>query len=45
MMHFHAISWRRLTALCRKESYQIVRDPSSIVIAFALPVILLMIFG
>jgi ABC-2 type transport system permease protein len=42
---FGAISWRRLTALCRKESYQIVRDPSSIVIAFALPVILLMIFG
>jgi ABC-2 type transport system permease protein len=40
-----SISWRRLTALCRKESYQIVRDPSSIVIAFALPVILLMIFG
>jgi ABC-2 type transport system permease protein len=39
------ISWRRLTALCRKESYQIVRDPSSIVIAFALPLILLMIFG
>ena len=45
MRAFRVISWRRLTALCRKESYQIVRDPSSIVIAFALPVILLMIFG
>jgi ABC-2 type transport system permease protein len=42
---FGAISFRRLAALCRKESFQIVRDPSSIVIAFALPVILLMIFG
>jgi ABC-2 type transport system permease protein len=45
MKTFGGVSWRRLTALCRKESYQIVRDPSSIVIAFALPVILLMIFG
>jgi ABC-2 type transport system permease protein len=45
MRSFAGISWRRLTALCRKESFQIVRDPSSIVIAFALPVILLMIFG
>jgi ABC-2 type transport system permease protein len=40
-----AISGRRLAALCRKESYQIVRDPSSIVIAFVLPAILLIIFG
>ncbi len=39
------ISLRRLLALCRKESYQIVRDPSSILIAFVLPVILLFIFG
>jgi ABC-2 type transport system permease protein len=40
-----AIVWRRLYALCRKEGYQIVRDPSSIVIAFALPLVLLLIFG
>lgn len=39
------LSLRRLVALCRKESFQIVRDPSSIVIAFVLPVVLLMIFG
>ncbi|WP_366814758.1 ABC transporter permease [Paludibacterium sp.] len=39
------ISWRRLMALCRKESYQIVRDPSSVLIAFILPVLLLFIFG
>jgi ABC-2 type transport system permease protein len=39
------IAWRRLAALCRKESYQIVRDPSSIIIAFVLPIILLVIFG
>jgi ABC-2 type transport system permease protein len=45
MKHFGAISSRRLKALCLKESYQIVRDPSSIVIAFILPVILLTIFG
>lgn len=36
---------RRLLALCRKETYQIMRDPSSIVIAFVLPVVLLLIFG
>jgi ABC-2 type transport system permease protein len=36
---------RRLVALCRKEAFQIVRDPSSIVIAFLLPIALLMIFG
>ena len=39
------LSTRRLLALCRKESYQIVRDPSSILIAFILPVVLLFIFG
>src|SRR5450830_775779 len=39
------IKLRRLLALCRKESAQIVRDPSSILIAFVLPVILLLIFG
>ena len=39
------VSPRRLTALCRKEAAQIVRDPSSILIAFVLPVILLLIFG
>lgn len=38
-------SWRRLTALCRKETYQIVRDPSSALIAFVIPMILLFIFG
>ena len=36
---------RRLWALCRKESYQILRDPSSILIAFVLPVLLLFLFG
>jgi hypothetical protein len=29
----------------RKESYQIVRDPNSVLIAFVLPIILLFIFG
>jgi ABC-2 type transport system permease protein len=36
---------RRLTALVRKETYQIIRDPSSILIAFVLPLILLFLFG
>jgi len=39
------ISYRRLYALCRKESFQIVRDPSSILIAFVLPVMLLFLYG
>jgi len=39
------ISGRRLLALCRKETYQIVRDPSSILIAFVMPLILLFVFG
>ncbi len=36
---------RRIIALVRKESYQIIRDPSSILIAFVLPLILLFLFG
>lgn len=36
---------KRLRALIRKESLQILRDPSSILIAFVLPLILLFIFG
>ncbi len=39
------VSWRRLRALCRKETWQILRDPSSNLIAFVLPVIMLFIFG
>jgi len=35
----------RLAGLVRKETWQIFRDPSSISIAFVLPVILLLIFG
>lgn len=36
---------RRLLALIGKESHQIVRDPSSILIAVVLPLILLFLFG
>lgn len=36
---------RRLSALVVKESAQIVRDPSTFLIAFVLPLILLFIFG
>lgn len=40
-----AFSLRRLRALCTKETRQILRDPSSNIIAFVLPVIMLFIFG
>lgn len=36
---------RRFAALIRKETVQVVRDPSSILIAFVLPAILLFLFG
>ncbi|MEF0944044.1 ABC transporter permease [Rhizobium sp. BR 362] len=37
--------FRRFAALVRKESFQVMRDPSSILIAFVLPIILLFLFG
>jgi ABC-2 type transport system permease protein len=37
--------WRRIQALVRKESLQILRDPSSYLIAGLLPLLLLVIFG
>ncbi len=36
---------RRLWGLLRKELLQIVRDPSSIAIAFVMPIVLLLLFG
>ena len=39
------LSARRLWALCRKETYQIIRDPSSILVAFIMPVLLLFVLG
>ena len=39
------IDLRRLLALVRKETLQAVRDPSTILIAFVLPVILLLLFA
>lgn len=39
------VSPRRLKALCVKETRQILRDPSSGIIAFVLPLMLLVIFG
>jgi ABC-2 type transport system permease protein len=38
-------SGRRIKGLWRKEALQIIRDPSSIAIAFVLPIILLLLFG
>jgi ABC-2 type transport system permease protein len=37
--------FRRMRALIRKEMLQITRDPSSLVVAFVLPVLLLFLFG
>lgn len=39
------LSWRRLRALCWKETLQIFRDPSSVLIAFFMPLLMLFIFG
>lgn len=44
-MKVRAGSALRLRGLMRKEVFQILRDPSSIAIAFLLPVVLLLIFG
>lgn len=41
----NSISMRRLLALVHKESLQIVRDPSTILIAFVLPVVLLFLYA
>jgi ABC-2 type transport system permease protein len=41
----NAGSGMRLRGLLRKELYQVLRDPSSVAIAFLLPVFLLLIFG
>ena len=39
------LSWHRVRALCVKETRQIVRDPSSWLIAVVIPLLLLFIFG
>ena len=39
------LSGRRLVAMLLKETRQILRDPSSFLIAFVLPVLLLFLFG
>ncbi len=38
-------SARRVIALVRKESFQIVRDPSSIIIGLVMPLMLILLFG
>ena len=44
-MRSNTLSWRRVRALCVKETRQIVRDPSSWLIAVVIPLLLLFIFG
>jgi ABC-2 type transport system permease protein len=36
---------RRIRALVRKETLQVVRDPSSLIVGFVLPALLLLLFG
>jgi len=40
-----AINVRRLVAIARKETYQIFRDPSTLLVAFVLPIVLLFLFA
>lgn len=40
-MSVKALSWRRVRALCVKETRQIIRDPSSWLIAVVIPLLLL----
>ena len=44
-MSVKSLSWRRVRALCVKETRQIIRDPSSWLIAVVIPLLLLFIFG
>ncbi|MDM0107179.1 ABC transporter permease [Variovorax sp. J22R24] len=41
----HSRFWPRLLALTRKETRQLLRDPSSMAIGILLPIILILIFG
>lgn len=48
MTHGPSLDWRsrrRVNALIRKEALQVVRDPSNILVAVILPLILLFLFG
>ena len=42
---FKGGSLRRISALITKEFYQIIRDPSSLLISVVLPLILLFVYG
>ena len=44
-MHFKTFSFNRLKALIIKEFFQIIRDPSSILISVFLPLLLLFLYG
>jgi ABC-2 type transport system permease protein len=41
----HPGRWRRIRALIIKETLQVARDPSSLIVAFVLPALLLFLFG
>jgi ABC-2 type transport system permease protein len=39
------MNWRRTRAVARKEFLHIVRDPRSLVMALALPLLMILLFG
>src|SRR5208283_3976090 len=41
----HTMTWHRVVAIARKEVLQIIRDPRSVAIVVALPVLMLLAFG
>ena len=43
--HTPLISRRRVAAIARKETYQIFRDPSTLLVAFVLPIVMLFLFA
>jgi len=45
LLYKRTIDPQRLTGFIRKEWLQIIRDPSSVAVAFVLPLILLIVFG
>lgn len=43
--HSSSLNVRRLFAIARKETYQIFRDPSTLLVAFVLPIVMLLLFA
>ncbi len=44
-LQYRAGRWRRIRAIIKKEMYQIVRDPSNIIVSVVYPLLLLFLYG